>query len=1065
MPIADAYPLTRLQGGMLFHSEYSAGESLYHNIDSLQVRTAFRSDPLVRAVQRAAAAHPVLRTSFDLANYKQALQLVHTGVTVPVEIVDQRGLSAQEQDEQFDRWMSAESGHGFDWTRPPLLRVTVHVRANDVFRLSLTSHHAILDGWSVHLLLTELLTHYRELCADPLAPAPVPPATDYAAFVARERAVVDSPEAVEYWRSAMQDVRPARLPRLPKREKRQGTKVPSMESDVPPDIASALRALAAELGVPLRSVLLAAHLAVLRDHVALDEVVTGLVTNVRPPLADAQRVLGLFLNTIPLRLPMRGGRWSVLVREVFEAEQRHLDHVHYPLPSIRAAAGGADLFDTSFNFVHFHTLDSLVSAAGIEVGRWRHFQQTSIPFSVTFGLDALEGGEQLRMLIAYDADEFDSTQVRDMEGRYHAVLAVMAARPESRYDLHPALGREELGRLDAWNRTTVDRSEESVHALVERHAVDTPDAVAVRGGHEQMTYRELNRKANRVAARLIDAGVRTEDRVVVIADRGPATVTAVLGVLKAGGAYVPIDPNTPDARIATVLADSGARIVLAEHGAAAGRLPRGTQYLPFSERDAAPPGAGDDVCPGPPVSPRNAAYVIYTSGSTGRPKGVLIEHRSVVGFTASAGALFEIGPHDRLLQYSSLGFDVSVFEIFGALHAGASLSVVDSDALLDLDGLAAFMRDEQVTLTDLPPAVMALLPAHDLPALRAMFVGGEAFGQELVERWARPDRRFVNGYGPTESTVTMTAQECGVGQSGTPPIGRPLDNHRVRIMDTALRPVPVGVPGELCISGLGLARGYLNAPALTAERFVPDPFPDAPGDRLYRTGDLALFHSDGTLEFLGRLDEQVKIRGNRVEPGETAAVLETHPAVAQAVVTVRKGSSGPLGLVGHVAAEEVSERELRAFLTDRLPAYSVPERIAVMSRLPLTLSGKVDRDALPDVPEAEADPDGGVMSAAPGTPTEELVRALFTDVLEAHHTVGRDEDFFALGGNSLLAAQFIARLRELFHASFSLVDLYAEPTPRAVAAELDRDPRVRADAERLTAALSDLDEPLTETSE
>lgn len=1050
--VVDAFPLARMQGGMLFHTELSPADQLYHNIDSLRVTAPLVVERLDRAAQALARRHPVLRTSFDLAGYAEPLQMVHREEHVPLRVIDLRGLAEAEQEAAFDGWMEEERQHNFTWSSPPLLRLTAHRLSDAEFRLSITYHHAILDGWSINTLLSELLTHYWALLEDEAAAEPPVPSTSFAEFIALERAAIASEAARSFWLRQLEGASLTRLPRWPGREPRRGEKVPNRERELPPDLSARLLELAAGMGVPVKSVLLAAHVKVLQVLSGSADVTTGLVSNGRPDSPDADRVLGLFLNTVPLRLLTPRGSWRDLVVLAFATERGLLPYRHYPLLDLQQACGGRTLFETSFNFVHFRVLEEVNQLRGLELGGWRHFQQTSIPFAVTFAVDSWSsapGHKPLRMLAAWDADEFDRRQVSTIEEGYQIALEAIAADADASHDACDLMGPDERRQvLVEWNQTAREYPVERVHVLFERQVAARPEAQALSFEGVGVTYRELNRRANRLARRLRGLGVGLEDRVAIAAGRSVETIAGILAVLKAGGTYVPIDLGNPRRRIEFLLRDARAAAVLTQREVA-GDLPLGGIPTIHLDDDEAP-GPGDDDNLDVAVPPHSAAYVLYTSGSTGVPKGAVIEHHSVCNFTNSTRRMFEVDHRDRVLQFASLGFDVSVFEIFTALHSGATLCLARQETLLELDDLGELMRRERISIIDMPPAVMALLPAASFPHLRILFVGGEAFSADLVNRWALPGRRFFNGYGTTESTVTMTAMECAGWHEAPPSIGKPMANHRVYVLDTGLRPVPVGVPGELCLAGVGIARCYLDRPALTAERFVPDPFSGVPGARMYRSGDLAAFRPDGNVDFLGRLDDQVKIRGVRVELGETLSALEAHPAVRQATVQLDDGAVGGKRLVAYVVADGIAAEELRTHLAERLPAHAIPERIIFIGSLPLTPSGKVDRDALPAPGDARADAE--VAFVAPRSSVEEVLCDLWADVLGVPQ-IGVNDPFFQLGGNSLLATQLVARVRETFGVRFELRWLFEQPTVAGMAEHLLRDAEWRPRVERVAEGL------------
>ncbi|HEU0053338.1 MAG TPA: amino acid adenylation domain-containing protein, partial [Longimicrobium sp.] len=593
--------------------------------------------------------------------------------------------------------------------------------------------------------------------------------------------------------------------------------------------------------------------------------------------------------------------------------------------------------------------------------------------------------------------------------------------------------------VEEWNRTDAEYPRDvCAHHLFEAWVDRAPHAVALVHENEEVTYAELNARSNRLAHHLRDLGVAPETRVGVCVERGPGMVVAVLAVLKAGGAYVPLDPAYPVDRLRYMLADSAPAVVLTQSAVAealSGVLDRLGDGVPVLELDAAAPAWSSRPATNPArggLTPDHPAYVIYTSGSTGRPKGVLVPHRGLCNVAAAQQRAFGVGPDDRVLQFASLSFDAAAFELVMALASGAALCVATRDELLPGPGLLALMRRHAVTTVTLPPSALAALPVEELPALRTITVAGEALPAELVERWGARHRLW-NLYGPTEATIWSTAAECA-DPARKPDIGAPIANVRAYVLDGALEPLPVGVPGELVVGGAGVARGYLGRPALTAERFVPDPFSGEPGARLYRTGDSVRWLTDGRLDFIGRIDHQVKVRGFRIEPGEIEGALRRSEGVADCVVVAREDVPGEKRLVAYVVGD-VEAGALREHLLRELPEYMVPAAFVPLEQLPLTPNGKLDRKALPAPEYADAD-----RYVAPRTPVEEVLAGIWADVLRQER-VGVEESFFELGGHSLLATRVVSRVREVLAVELPLRALFEGPTVAELARRVEEERR------------------------
>jgi amino acid adenylation domain-containing protein len=611
--------------------------------------------------------------------------------------------------------------------------------------------------------------------------------------------------------------------------------------------------------------------------------------------------------------------------------------------------------------------------------------------------------------------------------------------------------------LVEWNDTGADYPRDRcVHELFEAQAERTPDAPAVIFATQRLTYRELDERANQLARRLRRLGVGPETLVAVYLRRSPEMIVGLLGILKAGGAYLPLDPMYPAERLAFLLKDSRASVILTQRELA-DRLPAREARVVCLEAEAEAIAAESVERPDGGATADNLAYVIYTSGSTGRPKGVLVQHRGVCNLSAAQASIFNVGPTDRVLQFASLSFDASAFEIVMALLKGAALCLENQNSLLLSQTLVQALSEHEITNATLPPSVLASLPEESLPALRTLIVAGEACSAELVARWAN-GREFFNAYGPTEATVWSTVAKCLDGTQ-KPPIGRPIPNTKTYVLDADGQPAPFGAPGELHISGVGLARGYLNRPGLTAERFIPDSLSGESGARLYKTGDLARYLPDGSLEFLGRIDEQVKIRGYRIELGEIEAALGQIPGVQATVVLAREDVAGEKRLVAYVVAggeQAPKASDLRSALRETLPEYMVPAFFVFVDEMPLTTSGKVNRRALPAPDQFR--PELARDYVEPRTPIEAALVRIWAEVIGIEK-VGVHDNFFELGGHSLMATQLISRVRESFHVELPLKAFFSvQPTVARVTELIEELQLGQSSDDELAGMLAELDQ-------
>ncbi|MEU7856413.1 amino acid adenylation domain-containing protein [Nonomuraea sp. NPDC049141] len=929
--IIDAYPLSALQAGMLYHSELDG--VTFHDHTTLTLRGTFDEVALVRALGELSARHEVLRTSFDLTGFSEPVQLVHDRAEIPLTVSD------------------GEPEYGpFDWTQAPLLRV--HVRSEaDRFALTVYFHHAILDGWSVATLVSELLARY----ATPGLPVE-PPGARFRDLVAAEKAVLARPEAAEFWREAIDEAPEGRLPRMPGYPTGGPRKVEVLATALPDDLAKALAEEAAADRVPLRSVLLAAHVRVMALLTGDPDVLTGMLTHSRPESEAGDEVLGLFLNTVPLRVRADAPE---LVQRVFQAEVAALPYRHFPLFEIQRASGRARLLDTHVDFRDFHVYGD----AATPIEGQDFFEQTDFAFSAAF---VRTPGQGLTLTISYDTTQFPTDQIAAIRDHYLRALSG-----------NIGISPENAALLALWNSTACDHPGGMLHELVFEQAERTPEATALVFEGDRLTYRELAERARDVAAGL---DVRVDQPVGVCMERGLDLPVVLLGVLAAGGAYLPLDPADPEERRRGMLADAGAEIVLTAAGSG------GCFTRPLVHED-------------------NLAYVIFTSGSTGRPKGVGVSHRAIVNRLRWMQDTFQLTPEDRVLHKTPTTFDVSVWELFWPLITGATMIIARPGGHRDTAYLRDLIKTEQVTTAHFVPSMLqAFLEEEDIQPPPRIICSGEALppGLDLPG--------LHNLYGPTEAAVDVSWHPCQPEETVVP-IGRPVDNTTLHVLDRHLREVPIGTPGELYIGGVQLARGYLGKPALTAERFLPAPN----GQRLYKTGDLARWLPTGELEYLGRTDHQVKIRGMRVETGEVEAALRAQPGVRDAAVTAYEHS-----LVGYIVGDVPD-------LRDVLPAYMIPRRWVHLDALPLTRSGKLDRAALPP-PEAAS----GRPYVPPRDEVEARLATLYEEVLKVP-AAGILDDFFELGGHSLSALRLAARIRQELGRSLPVATVLTAPTISALA--------------------------------
>ncbi|MGW6545598.1 amino acid adenylation domain-containing protein [Streptomyces massasporeus] len=1030
--IEDVLPLSPLQEGMLFQALYDEdGPDLYVHQLLLDLQGPLDARALRLAARALLARHANLRVGFRHDRSTEPVQLVHSRVKVPWAQIDLSALDENKQEAELARHADEDRARGFDLTRPPLLRFTVFRLGPQRFRLMLTKHHILMDGWSVPVLVRELFELYGSK-GDPAVLRPVTPYRDYLAWLAAQ----DQDTAREAWRTALDGIDEPTLV-APAHRGRELVRPGWLRHQVPVEITTGLLAFARSRSLTVNTVVQGVWGLLLSALTGRDDVVFGAIVSGRPPeIPGVDTMVGLFINTLPVRVAFRPEESLADALTRLQAEQAELlAHQHVKLTDVQQLSGHQELFDTTLVYQNYPvdpTTEELevdgVRFSGVDGRDGAHY-----PLNLAAGLM----GDDLHLRLCYAPDLFDEPAARAVLDRLVRLLTAVVAAPDQpvgRLDvLSPAERRQLLGD---YNDSARDLAPATLPELFRARVAEAPDAPALIFQDTTVSYAELDARANRLARRLIELGVGPEQFVAVSVPRSVELITALWAVLKAGAAYLPLDPDYPADRLSFMVDDARPGLLITTT-ATDGLLGDAARDVPRLVLDA--PGTPEtltayddgDVTDGDrraPLTTAHPMYVIYTSGSTGRPKGVVVPHHGLASLVATQADAVQAGPGSRVLQFASVSFDAGFWDISMGLLSGAALVLGPADDLLPGDPLATLVRRHRVTHATLPPVALASLPAgEDVLAGATLVSTGDACTPELVARWA-PGRRLLNGYGPTETTVGATMSgPLGIG--GTPPIGHPFVNSRVYLLDRWLRPVPPGAVGEMYLSGPGLARGYHQRPALTAQRFVADPFGPA-GSRLYRSGDLGRWRADGQLEFVGRADHQVKVRGFRVELGEIESVLAQHDTVSHAVVVVREDEPGDKRVVAYVVAAPGQRAEpdaLREHIGAVLPEFMVPSATVVLDEFPLTPNGKVDRKALP-VPELAASSGG----RAPGTPEEEALCALFAEVLGLE-SAGVDDSFFALGGHSLLATRLVSRIRSDLGVELAIRTLFEAPTPAELA--------------------------------
>ncbi|CZT29750.1 amino acid adenylation domain-containing protein [Pseudomonas cerasi] len=1016
--IEDLYPLAPMQQGMLFHTLFEQEAGNY--INQMRIEVSGLDVPRFRAAWQATLdAHEVLRSAF-ISHLQPALQVVLRDVRMPFVELDARTQSSG----WIDQWADAYRQQGFDLAHGPLLRLAVLRTGERSHQLIYTSHHILMDGWSSSRLLGEVLQRY----SGQTLPRQVSRYHDYIEWLQRQ----DAGLSERFWTDQLTRLdEPTRLVqafKAPENGQGHGDYLHLIDAENTRQLSEFAR----EQRVTLNTLVQSAWLLVLQRYTGQSSVTFGATVAGRPAdLPGVEEQLGLFINTLPViaspRAEQRVAEW---VQQVQAQNIALREHEHTPLYEIQrwARSAGEALFDTILVFENYPVSEALQQAAppGLVFGGLRTQEQTHYPLTLVVNL-----GETLSLRFSYAREAFSEQHMAQLAAHFQQVLQALT------HDAQTALGelallsdREQQHVLREWNATAADfPSEACMHSLIEAQVRATPDAPALVFATEQLSYVQLNARANQLAHRLRESGVGPDVLVGICVERSLELVIGLLAIIKAGGAYVPLDPDYPEDRLAYMMQDSGIGLLLTQ-AALLERLPvpRQVQSLCLDQD-------GDwleGYSTANPVNlshPLNLAYVIYTSGSTGKPKGAGNSHRALVNRLHWMQKAYALDGSDTALQKTPFSFDVSVWEFFWPLMTGARLAMALPGDHRDPERLVQTIREYQVTTLHFVPSMLQAFMAHpqveSCNTLRRVVCSGEALPAELAAQVLKrlPQAGLYNLYGPTEAAIDVTHWTCSTDDILSVPIGQPIDNLKTHILDDGLLPAAQGVAAELYLGGVGLARGYHNRAALTAERFVPDPFDEQGGGRLYRTGDLARYRDAGVIDYAGRIDHQVKIRGLRIELGEIEARLHEHAAVREATVIDIDGASGKQ-LVAYVVptdaadAPDVLRERLQAHLKAHVPDYMVPGYFVFIDSMPLTANGKLDRRALPK-PDVARSQQGYV---APRTAFEQRLAELWEQVLHVER-VGLNDNFFALGGHSLLAVSLAGRIRETFDISIKLHDL------------------------------------------
>ncbi|MFC7440508.1 amino acid adenylation domain-containing protein [Laceyella putida] len=1034
-------PLSPAQQRLWLFYQLQPGSTVYNLPTAVRLRGSLHMEILKKSIQYVVERHEILRTTFSIQQ-GQPVQIVHAANEMTMPFTDLSRLEPDEREQALRRLKEKEATQPFDLGKGPLLRLYLIRLEKEENVLLFNMHHIISDGWSMGIFVREVTECYRALMYGKKAALPDLP-LQYADFAVWHQDWLkgEQPEQERReWLERLQGVPVLQLPTDRPRPKRQTYRGGRRRVDWPAELLTRLKAFCRQEGVTLFMTLLAAYKVLLYRYSGQTDFAVGspVAGRIRPEL---EKLIGFFVNTLALRTPIEPDLgFREWLRRVKETCVYAYSHANVPFDRLVAEWGKEKERDLSYSPI-FQTLFVLqqppqMNMEGLEL-ELEPLDTGASMFDLALSLE--ENGGRLVGFFEYNADLLDDATIRRMNLHLQQILEGALADPDRPLSAIPLLTDEELSLLAAWNETKKAVPQVCFHHLFRQTAEQHAQRTALAHNGNAMSYSELDERSNQLAHVLRKKGVAKGTFVAISLERSFDLIVAVLGVMKAGGAYIPLDPSYPHDRLAYMLEDSGAPILLTVSRLRPQLPTGGAQMICLDEiraEMAGEPATPPDV----PMEPDDLAYMIYTSGSTGKPKGVLVTHRGLGNVMSHQRDLFQTDHESRVLQFASFSFDASVFDFCMAFGAGATLCLADKEQLLPGPDFVRLLREERITHATLSPSVLNAMPDAELPDLKVIVTAGEACSQEIVNRFA-PGRKFFNAYGPTEATIWASTKECRPNE-GTPTIGRAISNVELLVLDSFRQPVPIGVPGELYIGGIGLARGYHGRPDLTAERFVPHPF--KPEARLYKTGDLVRALPNGDLAFLGRVDDQVKIRGFRIELGELESIIAGHPGVKACAVTVRE-EQGSKRLAAYVVPHEANQgvaADLRDFLKRRVPDYMVPAHVVTLAELPMTANGKVDKKALP-APETKTTD----QVVAARNQTEETLAEIWREVLRVPQ-IGMEDNFFELGGDSILAIQVVTKAKER-GIPFTTKQLFEHQTIAELAKISGSSPQIAAEQGRL----------------
>ena len=1040
------YPLSPMQQGMLFHSLLSPESGAYLVQITYEITGSLSSVVFEKVWQKLGERHSIFRTAFVWENLEKPLQVVGRRVNIPVEQLDWTTIPLTQQSEKLTELLQRQRQQGLNLSSAPLMRVILIKLAEEHYQVIWLYHHLLLDGWSVSSIFKEFLTYYQALSLGKTINIGTPtPYRDYIAWLQKR----DSLEAENYWQNTLKGfISPTPLGIGNSKEsfRKASPRYNEQERKLSPELTSKLQKLAKQQQLTLNTFIQGSFSLLLSRYSGESDMVFGATVSGRPPaLINAESMVGLFINTLPVRVKIKPQQSLIYWLKQLQNQQIEQQQYEYtPLLEIQRHSdvpGDLPLFESLVIFENYPIEPTLKqSLQGLEINNIQTTEQTNYPLTLYAAITP-----ELTLRLLYDSDRFSSSSINRLLGHLETLLTNISLNPEQQlWEVSLLTNSEKKQLLIEGNREEIKGNNDlRIHQLFERQVEKTPNNTAVIFDDESLTYEQLNKKANQLAHYLQKLGVKPETLVGICLEPSLEMVISLLAILKVGGAYLPLDTNYPEQRLNFMVENSGINYLIGNREQGIGNREQVVNWFIDISKIQSKISQEKDTNLDLKINRENLAYVIYTSGSTGIPKGVQIPHRALSNFLISMSKKPGLTDNDTLLSVTTLSFDIAALELYLPLIVGAKLILVSRNIAVEGVTLAQQLETHQVTVMQGTPATWKLLLASGWKGKKdlTIFCGGEALDITLAQQLQEKSQQVWNLYGPTETTIWSSVYEVN---SDKVRLGKPIDNTQFYILDKDYNQVPIGVPGELYIGGMGVARGYLNRPELTAERFIaipPTPLTKR-GERLYKTGDLVRYGEDGEIEYLGRIDYQVKLRGFRLELGEIETILLTHPQIKEAVVIVKEQS-----LIAYIVSPQTPDQPehptlprppspppplspspqtppIREFLGEKLPNYMIPSRFVELESLPLTPNGKIDRNALPEPKDRQQLTETYV---SPRTEIERTIATIWQEVLKVER-IGINDPFFELGGHSLSMVRVHSKVREAFSSDISLVEMFQYPT-------------------------------------